>query len=298
MKSLRTPEERFSNLPNFPYKPQYIEKLPGYEELRLHYIDEGPKDSEVIFLCLHGEPTWSYLYRKMVPVFLNAGHRIVAPDFFGFGRSDKPVEDKVFTFNFHRGTILSFIEKLDLNNITLVCQDWGGIIGLTLPVDMPNRFSRLLVMNTILATGDQLPKGFLDWRDWSLTRPDMAVEKLMERTCPHLSDEELVAYKAPFPDSSYKAGVRRFPPIVPANPDMEGAQISQKARDFLSNKWSGDSFMAVGATDPVFGPPVMNELRKVIKSCPEPYKIMNGGHFLQEWGEEVAKEALRIFKLI
>ncbi|GAG97008.1 unnamed protein product, partial [marine sediment metagenome] len=126
MKSLRTPEERFSNLPNFPYKPQYIENLRDYEDLRLHYIDEGPRDSEVVFLCLHGEPTWSYLYRKMIPVFLEAGHRIVAPDFFGFGRSDKPVEDDVYTFNFHRNTILSFIKHLDLHNITLVCQDWGG----------------------------------------------------------------------------------------------------------------------------------------------------------------------------
>jgi len=297
MKILRTPEERFSNLPNFPYKPQYIENLQGYNDLRLHYIDEGPKDSEVVFLCLHGQPTWSYLYRKMIPVFLNAGHRIIAPDFFGFGRSDKPVEDDVYTFNFHRGTILLFIEKLDLNNITLVCQDWGGIIGLTLPVDMPNRFSRLLVMNTILATGDELPKGFLDWRAWSKTRPDMAVEKLMKRTCPHLSDEELAAYMAPFPDSLHKAGVRRFPPLVPDNSNMEGAQISQRARDFLSSEWSGDSFMAVGVTDPVFGPPVMSNLRKIIRNCPEPYKVKNGGHFLQEWGKLVAKEALQIFKL-
>ncbi len=128
MKSLRTPDERFSDLPNFPYKPQYIEKLKGYEDLRLHYIDEGPRDSKVVFLCLHGEPTWSYLYRKMIPVFLEAGHRIIAPDFFGFGRSDKLVEDEVYTFNFHRNTILSLIKHLDLYNITLVCQDWGGII--------------------------------------------------------------------------------------------------------------------------------------------------------------------------
>ena len=298
MKILRTPEDRFSNLPNFPYKPQYIENLQGYDDLRLHYIDEGAKDSEDVFLCLHGQPTWSYLYRKMIPVFLNAGHRIVAPDFFGFGRSDKPLEDELYTFNFHRDTLISFIKHLDLHNITLVCQDWGGIIGLTLPVDMPNRFSRLLVMNTILATGDQLPKGFLDWRAWSKTRPDMAVEKLMKRTCPHLSDEELDAYRAPFPDSTYKAGVRRFPPLVPDNPNREGAQISQQAHNFLRSEWSGDSFMAVGVTDPVFGPPVMNKLRNVIRGCLEPYEVKNGGHFLQEWGKIVAKEALKSFRLI
>jgi len=298
MRILRTPEERFSNLPNFPYEPHYIENLKGFEDLRLHYIDEGPKEAKEVFLCIHGQPTWSYLYRKMIPIFLDAGHRIVAPDFFGFGRSDKPVEEEIYTFNFHRDTLLFFIESLDLRNITLVCQDWGGILGLTLPFEMPNRFSRLLVMNTILATGEQLPKGFLDWRAWSKTRPDMAVERLLKRTCPHLSDEELAAYRAPFPDITYKAGVRRFPPIVPDNPEMEGAQISQKARDYLSNVWSGDSFMAVGVTDPVFGPPVMNNLRKIIKSCPKPYEVKDGGHFLQEWGDQVAKEALKSFGLI
>ena len=298
MRILRTPEERFSNLPNFPYEPHYIENLKGFEDLRLHYIDEGPKEAKEVFLCIHGQPTWSYLYRKMIPIFLEAGHRIVAPDFFGFGRSDKPVEEEIYTFNFHRDTLLFFIESLDLRNITLVCQDWGGILGLTLPFEMPNRFSRLLVMNTILATGEQLPKGFLDWRAWSKTRPDMAVERLLKRTCPHLSDEELAAYRAPFPDITYKAGVRRFPPIVPDNPEMEGAQISQKARDYLSNVWSGDSFMAVGVTDPVFGPPVMNNLRKIIKSCPKPYEVKDGGHFLQEWGDQVAKEALKSFGLI
>jgi len=298
MRILRTPEERFSNLPNFPYEPHYIENLKGFEDLRLHYIDEGPKEAKEVFLCIHGQPTWSYLYRKMIPIFLEAGHRIVAPDFFGFGRSDKPVEEEIYTFNFHRDTLLFFIESLDLRNITLVCQDWGGILGLTLPFEIPNRFSRLLVMNTILATGEQLPKGFLDWRAWSKTRPDMAVERLLKRTCPHLSDEELAAYRAPFPDITYKAGVRRFPPIVPDNPEMEGAQISQKARDYLSNVWSGDSFMAVGVTDPVFGPPVMNNLRKIIKSCPKPYEVKDGGHFLQEWGDQVAKEALKSFGLI
>jgi pimeloyl-ACP methyl ester carboxylesterase len=299
LKSLRTPDENFENLPDFPFKPHYINDLKGYEDLRLHYLDEGPKDSNQIFLCLHGQPTYSFLYRKMIPVFTNAGLRVIAPDFFGFGRSDKPVEEEVYTFNFHRNAILAFIEHLDLKNITLVCQDWGGLIGLTLPMDLPDRFSRLLVMNTMLSTGDfQLSKGFLEWRAWSKTRPDLAVGKLLGRTCPHLSEKERAAYDAPFPDITYKAGVRRFPVIVPDHPEMEGAQISQRARDYLSENWNGEVFMAVGVKDPVLGLPVMQNLRKIIHNCPKPLEFKDAGHFIQEWGEVVAIEALTAFKLI
>ncbi len=299
MKKLRTPDERFKNLPRFPFEPKYINDLKGYEELRLHYLDEGPENSNEIFLCLHGQPTWTYLYRKMIPHFTNAGFRVVAPDFFGFGKSDKPVDEEIYTFNFHRNMLLAFIENLDLKNITLVCQDWGGILGLTLPMDIPKRFSRLLVMNTLLATGDiQLSKGFIDWRAWNNTKPDMVVGRLLGRTCPHLSEEERAAYDAPFPDINYKAGVRRFPNIVPDRPDMEGAQISQKARDYLSKEWNGDVFMAIGTQDPVLGPPIMRPLSKIIRGCPKPYELKEAGHFLQEWGDEVAKEALKAFKLI
>ena len=151
---LRTPEERFADLPGFPYDPVYIDDLKGFEGLRMHYVDEGRKDAESVFLCLHGEPTWSYLYRKMIPIFAGSGHRVVAPDYFGFGRSDKIVEEEVYTFDFHRNALMSFIEQLELRNLTLVCQDWGGILGLTLPMEMTERFSRLLIMNTTLGTGD------------------------------------------------------------------------------------------------------------------------------------------------
>ncbi len=158
MEILRTPEERFANLPGFAFAPRYLENLPGYEGIRIHYLDEGPPQSKQAFLCLHGEPTWSYLYRKMIPVFTAAGHRSVAPDFIGFGKSEKPIDEAVYTFTFHREMLRRFVEQLDLRNITLVCQDWGGLLGLTLPMDMPGRFARLLVMNTALATGD-LPLG-------------------------------------------------------------------------------------------------------------------------------------------
>jgi haloalkane dehalogenase len=295
-KVLRTPDERFVDLPDFPYTPIYIDDLKGFEGLRLHYVDEGPQSADRIFLCLHGEPTWSYLYRKMIPVFTAAGHRVVAPDFFGFGRSDKPVDEAVYTFDFHRSMLIAFIEHLNLKNLTLVCQDWGGILGLTLPMDMGDRFPRMLIMNTALATGDiQLSKGFLDWRVWAKDNPDLSPGRLMHLTCPHLSDAECAAYEAPFPDVKYKAGVRRFPQIVPDQPDSPGAELSRSARKWLRNEWAGQVFMAVGMQDPVLGPPVMKALRNEIRNSPEPYEHPEAGHFVQEWGEEIARESLKAF---
>lgn len=294
--SLRTPEERFVNLRDFPYGPVYIDNLKGFEGLRLHYVDEGPENADHIFLCLHGEPTWSYLYRKMIPIFTGAGYRVVVPDFFGFGRSDKPTDEEVYTFDFHRNMLISFIEHLELTNITLVCQDWGGILGLTLPMDMIDIFSRLLIMNATLGTGDvQLSKGFLDWRAWVRKNPDMSAGRLLKLTCPHLSEAECAAYDAPFPDIQYKAGVRRFPEIVPDHPDAPGAEMSRRAREWLRNKWEGSVFMAIGMKDPVLGSPVMQVLRNDIRNCPEPYEYPDAGHFVQEWGEKIAKEAITAF---
>jgi len=293
---LRTPEERFDDLPDFPYDPVYIDELKGFEGLRMHYVDEGPRDAGHVFLCLHGEPTWSYLYRKMIPVFTGAGHRVVAPDYFGFGRSDKPVEEKVYTFDFHRNSLVSLIEQLDLRNITLVFQDWGGLLGLTLPMDMTGRMARLLIMNTALGTGDvKLSKGFIEWRDYVRNNLDMSVGQLMQRSCPHLSEKECAAYEAPFPDIRYKAGVRRFPEMVPDRPDAPGAALSRRARVWLRREWTGKVFMAVGVKDPVLGPKVMQALSKNIRNCPEPYEHPEAGHFVEEWGEEIAKKALRAF---
>jgi len=294
---IRTPEERFDNLPGFPFKSNYVEDLPGYRGLRMHYVDQGPQKAEHVFLCLHGQPTWSYLYRKMIPVFEEAGNRVVAPDFFGFGRSDKPVEDEVFTFDFHRKALIAFVEQLDLRGITLVCQDWGGLLGLTLPMEMPDRCRRLLVMNTTLGTGDlPLTEGFLAWRDWCNKNPDMTIGRLMKRACPHLSPEELAAYDAPFPDARHKAGVRQFPILVPDSVDAPGAEVSRQARDWLRKEWSGQSFMAVGAQDPVLGTLVMAVLREDIQGCPAPFEVADAGHFVQEWGEKIAQEALGHFR--
>jgi len=285
---LQTPPERFADLPGFPYAAHGVAGLPGFSGLTMSYLDEGPPGAPV-FLCLHGEPTWSYLYRRMIPHFLAAGARVVAPDFFGFGRSDKPADDRVYTFDFHRNSLLAFIRGLDLKDITLVVQDWGGLLGLTLPMDMSGRFSRLLVMNTALPTGDvPLTKGFQDWRAYVQKNPDLAVGKLMTRTCPHLTPAEAAAYDAPFPDARYKGGVRRFPQLVPEFPDNDGAAIGRAAREFWRNEWRGQSVMAIGMTDPVLGPPAMLELHKNIRGCPPPLEFTDAGHFVQEWGDEVA----------
>ena len=292
---LRTPDERFVGLPGYSFQPRYADDLPGAAGLRLHYLDEGPATASVA-LCLHGQPTWSYLYRKMIPSFVAAGMRVVTPDFFGFGRSDKPADESVYTFDFHRATIIGLIEKIDLHNVTLVCQDWGGLIGLTIPMDMSARFSRLIVMNTALGTGDApLGEGFLAWRAFSNKSPDMDIAGLMKRAVGGLSEAEAQAYAAPYPDVRYKAGVRRFPNLVPDRPDADGAALSRRARDFWSREWVGKTFMAVGMKDPVLGPPVMKELRKAIRNCPTPLELPEAGHFTQEAGAVIVERALQSF---
>src|SRR6185503_6192575 len=177
-------------------------------------------------------------------------------DFVGFGRSDKLADEAAYSFDFHRQSLIGLIEALDLRNIALVVQDWGGLIGLTLPMAMPERFGALLVMNTMLATGDEpLSQGFLDWRAFSNRNPDMDIARLMTRACPHIGDQAAAAYAAPFPDAAYKAGVRAFPNLVPDRPDAPGAALSRQARAFWSEAWTGRSLMAIGMTDPVLGPP-------------------------------------------
>jgi pimeloyl-ACP methyl ester carboxylesterase len=296
MRILRTPEERFRVLPFFPWPPHYVEDLPGYEGLRLHYVDEGPRDASEVFLCLHGEPTWAYLYRKMIPVFLAAGARVVAPDWFGFGRSDKPEEDAVYTFSFHRDTALRLLERLDLRGITLVCQDWGGLLGLTLPMDMPERFRRLFVMNTGLPVGRSAGPGFAQWKAFAAAYHDVPVAGLIALASPGaLNPYDAAAYDAPFPDASYKAGVRRFPQLVAVEPGMEGVAYGERARSYLANDWRGESFMAIGLRDPVLGKPIMEELRTTIRGCPPPLEVPEAGHFVQEWGEPIARAALAAF---
>ena len=242
------------------------------------------------WLCLHGNPAWSYLYRKMIPVFLAAGHRVVAPDLIGFGKSDKPKKDAAHSFDWHRQVLLEFVERLDLRDVVLVVQDWGGLLGLTLPMEAPGRYRGLLVMNTVLATGDApLSPGFLAWREMCARNPEFDVARLFARGNPHMSREECAAYNAPFPDRGHRAALRAFPPMVPEFSDSPGAEVSRRARDFWRDDWQGRSLMAVGAQDPVLGLPVMQALRAQIRGCPEPLVLPQAGHFVQEHGEEIAR---------
>ncbi len=294
--ALRTPEGRFADLPGYPWQPHYLSDLPSLDGLRMHYLDEGPRAAPLTWLCLHGNPAWSYLYRKMIPVFLAAGHRVVAPDLIGFGKSDKPKKDAAHRFTWHRQVLLELVERLDLHDVVLVVQDWGGLLGLTLPMEAPARYAGLLAMNTMLATGDRpLSPGFLAWRAMCAKNPEFDVARLFARGNPHMGERECAAYMAPFPDSGHRAALRAFAPMVPEFADSDGAAVSRQAREFWGTQWSGRSFMAVGAQDPVLGLPVMQSLRQAIRGCPEPMVVEDAGHFLQEHGAPIAAAAVRAF---
>jgi len=303
---LRTPDESFNTIPDFPYRPQYL----THNGLRIAYIDEhnatSAADEPDVFLCLHGQPTWSYLYRKMIPVLLNhttrtslGPRRVVCPDLLGFGRSDKPRREEDYTFHFHRNMLLHVIRKLDLRNITLVVQDWGGLLGLTLPTEEPSRFKRLLVMNTTIAAGAKPTEGFVAWKAYNNSQPDMDIGRLIGRGTPHLSKEEIAAYNAPYPSVEYKSGVRRFPNLVMVDAKMDGADESRRSLDFFktnSQFGANDIFMACGMADPVLGPQVMAGLAKVWRNGCLWTEIGPAGHFVQEWGDIVAQRAIEAFE--
>lgn len=298
IRSLRTPEERFKNLEDWPFDARYLENLPGFEGLRMHYVDEGPKDAEVTFLCLHGMPTWSYVYRKMMPIFLNAGHRVVAVDLFGFGRSDKPIDESAYSFYFHRNALSQLVETLDLKNICLTCQEWGGLIGLTLPLDAPSRYTHLIAVNTMIPLVEDLGPGFAAWRTYSRSNPDLDIGALMRRTSPKMSVAERDAYIAPFPDRSYKAGIRRFPEMVMVDGgESEGLDAVFAAFEFWSQRWRGKSFLAVGMKDYVLGFSHMRKLQETILGAPPLMELKEMGHYIEEDSEPVAKAALEYFGL-
>ncbi len=293
---LRTPDDRFESLPDYPFEPNYIDDLPGFGDLRAHYLDEGNREAEEVFLCLHGEPTWSYLYRRMIPVFVDAEVRVIAPDFFGFGKSDKPVLEDDYSFEFHRDFVVRLIEALDLNNITLVCQDWGGVLGLTVPQALPERFKRLLIMNTGILLEPVTSGPFLDWKADVLASHDLDLARFMKKYAPTLSEAEAAAYAAPFPNADAKAGVRKFPKMI-SEPTQSCLDISSSAADFWQNQWAGESFMAIGMKDPMLGPDIMYQMRQLIRGCPKPLEIHDAGHFVQEFGLEVAEAALSAFQI-
>lgn len=283
----RTPDERFADLPGFPFAPHYVEA----DGLRMHYLDEGPADGEVVLL-LHGEPSWSYLYRKMIPVLADAGLRAVAIDLVGFGRSDKPARREDYTYQAHVDWTWAAVEAIGLTGITLVCQDWGGLIGLRLVGEHPDRFARVVAANTTLPTGDQHPgEAFLAWQRFSQETPDFAVGHIVDGGCVStLPAEVIAAYDAPFPDDTYKAGARQFPTLVPTSPDDPAAPANRAAWDILRG-FDKPFLCAFSDSDPITRG-ADAALRKLIPGAqgqPE-VTIAGGGHFLQEdKGEELAR---------
>lgn len=285
---LRTPEERFENLPNYPFETNYAQ----FDEARMHFVDEGRRDSAETVLMLHGEPSWSFLYRKMIPIVADGGHRVIAPDLFGFGKSDKFTESKKYTYLMHVDSIKDLIDNLNLRNITLVCQDWGGLIGLRVAAEMADRFSRIVAANTALPTGDEkIPLAFKIWRGFSQLTPLFPVGRLIKfASKTKLSKEIVDAYNAPYPDESYKIAARVFPMLVPTTPDDPASEANRDAWKIL-RKWEKPFLTAFSDGDPI-----MRGLDKIFQdripgAKGQPHTIIKGGgHFLQEdKGEELAK---------
>lgn len=293
MKAIRTPDERFAGLPDFPFTPQYAEVDDGEGgTLRVHYLDEGNRGAPVVLL-MHGEPSWCFLYRKMIPVLTAAGLRCVAPDLVGFGRSDKPVERTDYTYARHvewmRATLF---DAVGLDRITFVGQDWGGLIGLRLVAEHPDRFDRVVTANTFLPTGDRPPgDAFLQWQNFSQTVEDFAVGFIVSSGC-HTppGDAVAAAYDAPFPDDSYKAGARQFPLLVPTSPDDPAAAANRQAWDVL-REWKKPFLTAFSDQDAITRGGDRIFQAEVPGCAGQPHTtITGGGHFLQEdCGPELAR---------
>ena len=283
---LRTPDECFANLIDFQFQPHYVE----VDRLRLHYLDEGPRNAAPLLL-MHGEPTWCYLYRKMIPVLTAAGHRCIATDLIGFGRSDKLASRKDYSYQFHVDVMNGFVRALDLNEITLFGQDWGGLIGIRVLVDNPDRFARLIVANTGLPTGEHKPtEGFLKWLDYSRTVEQFHVGGIVKGGCTtKLPNATIAAYDAPFPSDSYKEGPRAFPELVPISPDDPASAANRQAWEKLM-QWNGKVLTLFSDKDPVTAGGYKPFQKLLSGAKNQPHTIIEGaGHFLQEdAGEEIA----------
>ncbi len=296
MKLLRTPDQRFENLPGFPFEPNYltIKDRQDDADIRIHFLDEGDSESQPV-LMLHGEPSWSFLYRKMLLPFVSSGYRVLAPDLPGFGRSDKPSKREDYSYARHVAWMQDWLRQLDLQNIILICQDWGGLIGMRLVADEPDRFARIVTTNTMMPTGDQDPgEAFLKWQKFSQEVPVFPAAQILQKaTVTELPDDVLAAYDAPFPDESYKEGARQFPLLVPTSPDDPESQANRDAWKVLMH-FDKPWLCAFGDSDPITAKGAA-VLQKLIPGCQgQPHTTLRGGgHFIQEdCGEELSQVVL------
>jgi haloalkane dehalogenase len=304
VETIRTPDERFADLPGFDFAPNYFD----FDGIRMHYLEEGPADAAPILL-MHGEPSWCYLYRKMIPILVAAGHRCIAPDLLGFGRSDKPIHREDYTVQLHIDSLTALLHALDLNKVTLVGQDWGGILGLRLAAENEERFARICIANTGLPTGEhKLSEAFENWKEYSQNvenfRPGRIIERAVamgevgegeDTSAATLSPEVVAAYDAPFPDDRYKAGARVFPALVPCTPDMAGAAENRAAWEVLK-KWEKPFLTAFSDCDPITrrGERPFKKLVPGAKDQPHT-TIVGGSHFLQEDKVEVFAQVISDF---
>ncbi len=279
MDVLRTDDAAFEGLPEYPFAPAYLDAEPG---LRMHYVDVGPRDADPV-LMLHGEPSWSFLYRRMVRVCTDAGHRVVAPDLVGFGRSDKPARVEEYTYARHVAWTARVLEHLDLRRVTLVCQDWGSLIGLRLAAEHADRFARIVVANGMLPTGaERVPPAFVAWKTFALKSPWFPIGRIVATgTARELSRAELAAYDAPFPDARYKAGARAFPALVPVRPDDPASEANRAAWDVLS-RWEKPFLTCFSTGDPITRGGDRYLQKRIPGAAGMPHVRLPGGHFLQE----------------
>jgi len=296
MKLLRTPEAATEGLPDYPFAANYLDVGNADEgPVRMHFVDHGPRDGAVMLL-LHGEPSWSYLYRKMIPPLAAAGFRCVAPDLIGFGRSDKPAEPSDYTYARHLDWVRSMLGQLQLDQINLFGQDWGGLLGLRLLAEQPERFASVCAANTVLPTGEiEMPQAWTRWLEFSQRVPEFPTGKIISGGCVRpVSDEVCAAYDAPFPDESYKAGARMFPLLVPTDPTLEEARNNQSAWQVL-DKYERPFLTLFADGDPIMAGADKILQRRIPGAAGQPHKIIrNAGHFIQEdAGEELADELIK-----
>jgi len=294
MEIMRTPESRFDNLPGYPFAPHHVEvSASGTQPIRMHYVDEGPRDGRPVVL-LHGEPTWSYLYRTMIPPLVDAGYRVLAPDLIGFGKSDKPARIQDYTYLRHVEWTTAWLEALDLTDVTVFVQDWGSLIGLRMAAEQEHRFSRIVVGNGFLPIADRsVPVAFKTWRAFARYTPIFPTGLIVQTaTVTKVPKDVLAGYAAPFPSAEYQAGARAFPRLVPTDPDDPAVPANRAAWEVLG-RWEKPFLCVFGANDPILGKADQPLIEHVPGAKGQPHDRIRAGHFLQEdAGPELASRII------